>query len=86
MHHILFSVVGKSPAVITETLYGLWDAGNEKHVHGGEVHVLTTKDGWAALQGILGDDGQIARFNRMYETAWEIRPEWIEVVCEDGVG
>jgi CRISPR-associated protein (TIGR02584 family) len=46
MHHILFSVVGKSPAVITETLYGLWDARNAKHVHGGEVHILTTKLGW----------------------------------------
>jgi CRISPR-associated protein (TIGR02584 family) len=74
--HILFSVAGMSPAIITETLFGLW----ESKVTGGEIHLLTTSHGKTSMQVLLSEKGQIAAFNRMYKTSWEIRPAWIETL------
>ncbi len=77
--HILFSVAGKSPAIITETLFGLLES---KGVTGGEVHLLTTSFGKRSMQVLLGKEGKIAAFNRLYQTSWEIRPEWIETLVD----
>jgi CRISPR-associated protein (TIGR02584 family) len=74
--HILFSVAGMSPAIITETLFGLW----ESKVTGGEIHLLTTSHGKTSMQVLLSEKGQIAAFNRMYKTSWEIRSAWIETL------
>jgi CRISPR-associated protein (TIGR02584 family) len=77
--HILFSVAGMSPAIITETLFGLKTQG----VVGGEIHLLTTSFGKKSMQVLLGDSGQVAAFNRMYKTNWLISPEWIETLVGD---
>lgn len=76
--HILFSVAGMSPAIITETLFGLSSQG----VVGGEIHLLTTSFGKKSMQVLLGDSGQVAAFNRMYKTNWLIFPEWIETLVD----
>ncbi len=75
--HILFSVAGMSPAVITETLSGLLSCQN---VRSGEIHVLTTSFGKKSMQVLL--DGKVAAFNDRFETDWKIEPEWIEVICD----
>ena len=75
--HILFSVAGMSPAVITETLFGLWKSGA---ANGGEIHILTTARGKRDMQPLLEEDGQVAAFNRAYGTSWTIRYEWVEAI------
>lgn len=75
--HILFSVAGMSPAVITETLSGLLVS---QGVGGGEIHVLTTSFGRRSLQVLV--DGKVAAFNERFGTSWVIEPEWIEVICD----
>jgi CRISPR-associated protein (TIGR02584 family) len=74
--HILFSVAGMSPAVITETLSGLLSCQN---VRSGEIHVLTTSFGKKSMQ-VLVDD-KVAAFNERFGTSWVIESEWIEVIC-----
>lgn len=78
-HHILFSVAGMTPAVITETLFGLWQQG----VRGGEIHVLTTSYGRRRMQVLLEEDGQVAAFNRAYQCQWRACYEWIEAITAD---
>ncbi len=73
--HILFSVAGMSPAIITETLFGL----QEKGIKSGEVHLLTTSHGKKSMQVLLR---QIPLFNEMYHTNWEINSEWIEELLD----
>lgn len=75
--HILFSVAGRTPAIITETLYGLLKTQN---VTSGEIHLLTTSFGKTSMQILL--QGKIAAFNQHYQTTWEIRPEWIETLLD----
>ncbi len=77
--HILFSVAGMSPAIITETLFGLRSQG----VVGGEIHLLTTSFGKKKMQVLLGDAGQVAAFNRMYNSSWVIREDWIETLVDN---
>jgi len=77
--HILFSVAGMSPAIITETLFGL----KNQAVVGGEIHLLTTSIGKDKMQVLLGDKGQVAAFNSMYQTSWVICPEWIETLVDN---
>jgi len=74
--HILFSVAGMSPAVITETLSGLLMSQGV----GGEIHVLTTSFGKKSMQVLV--DGKVAAFNERFATRWVIEPEWIEVICD----
>lgn len=76
--HILFSVAGISPAVITETLSGLLSCQN---VRSGEIHVLTTSVGKDKMQVLVGVDGKVAVFNEHFGTSWVIESEWIEVIC-----
>jgi len=66
-----------SPAVITETLFGLWE---KQGVMGGEIHILTTSYGQKSMQVLLGKGGQVAAFNNLYATNWAIYPEWIEAL------
>ena len=61
--HVLFSVAGMSPAVITETLFGLW---KQRAATAGEIHILTTARGKRDMQPLLEEDGQVAAFNRAY--------------------
>jgi CRISPR-associated protein (TIGR02584 family) len=74
--HILFSVAGETPAVVTETLFGLLERG----VTAGEIHILTTAIGRRKMHPLLEEDGQVAAFNRAYNTTWAIRYEWIEAI------
>jgi hypothetical protein len=46
--HVLFSVAGETPAVVTETLFGLHD----RDVTAGEVHILTTAVGRGKTMGL----------------------------------
>jgi CRISPR-associated protein (TIGR02584 family) len=81
LRHILFSVAGMSPAVITETLYGLLKS--ENAVSSGEIHILTTSFGKDKMQRkLLSVDGKVAAFNARFGTSWIIEPEWIEVICD----
>ncbi len=73
--NVLFSVAGETPAVITETLFGLW---KEKQIMGGYIHILTTSEGEKKLRPLLGTQGAVARFNRDYQTAWTIPESWHE--------
>ena len=77
--HILFSVAGMSPAIITETLFGL----KNQEVVGGEIHLLTTSFGKETMQALLGDTGQVAAFNQMYKTNWVISSESIETLLDN---
>lgn len=70
--YVLFST-GKTPAVITETLFGLW---KKKEISGGRIHILTTSVGADALAPLLGEQGAVAHFNRDYHTAWRIPKKW----------
>jgi CRISPR-associated protein (TIGR02584 family) len=85
--HIVFSVAGMTPGVITETLYGLLQ--QPEPACGGEIHILSTtkgRDGTPQREGLtllLGESGTVAAFNRDYGTQWEIRPEWIEIIAGD---
>ncbi|MCK5717497.1 MAG: TIGR02584 family CRISPR-associated protein, partial [Thiomargarita sp.] len=71
--HILFSVAGMSPAIITETLFGLY----QKDIKSGEVHLLTTVQGHQSMQVLFK---QIPLFNEMYHTLWHIQSDWIEIL------
>ena len=77
--HILFSVAGMSPAIITETLFGL----KNHNVVGGEIHLLTTSFGKEKMKNLLGDNGQVAAFNKMYKTNWLIYPKFIETLLDN---
>ena len=78
--HILFSVAGMSPAIITETLFGL----KNHNVVGGEIHLLTTSFGKKKMDEVLlGDNGQVAAFNKMYKTNWLISPKSIETLLDN---
>jgi CRISPR-associated protein (TIGR02584 family) len=82
MRHILFSVAGMTPGVITETLYGLLQSG----IRGGEIHILTTSEGrdgrmdGYGLKELARPDGKVAEFNQVFATQWEIRDDWIKVL------
>jgi len=85
--HILFSVAGMTPQIITETLFGLLQ--QNPPVTAGEIHILTTSRGRDGnppyAPGIntlatAGNDSQINKFNRTYNTQWEIREDWIEII------
>ncbi len=75
--HVLFSVAGRSPAIITETLFGLLDT---QGIKSGEIHLLTTSFGKDSMQVILGRTRKVAAFNAQYQTQWQIRSNWIETL------
>ncbi len=77
--HILFSVAGGTPAVITESLYGLLTRGIDE----GDIQILTTSFGRRAMQVLLEEDGQVAAFNRAYGTRWAIAYDHIEALTRE---
>ena len=78
--HVLLCVAGTTPAIITESLFGLW----KKNITKGEVHIITTVEGGRKMHDILlgepVESGQIARFNEEYNALWRFKPEYIEVI------
>lgn len=77
--HILFSVAGMTPAVITETLFGLWKGNpntGRKPITKGRIHILTTKEGAAEINGLATQYGKVAEFNQKYGTDWDIQEKW----------
>ncbi|MCW8109601.1 CRISPR-associated ring nuclease Csm6 [Alteromonas ponticola] len=62
---LLIAVIGTSPAVITETLFGLHQA---KRAHPKHIRVITTSVGKSAFinSDMLGEDGKVNQFCRDY--------------------
>ncbi len=61
---ILVSVVGTTPQVVTETLYGLAVC-NKEPVD--EIYIITTSEGLKVLKSVNFDE-KIRRFNELYKT------------------
>lgn len=70
MRQVLFSFVGETPQVVTETLFCLL---KEYGIEGGEVHLLTTskKEIKDSAFGLVEKKGWIKRFNDHYGTDWK---------------
>ncbi|MDA9557155.1 CRISPR-associated ring nuclease Csm6 [Vibrio sp.] len=49
--HVLLAVTGLSPAVVTETLYGIYQ--KDKRQWPSEIHIITTKEGKKRISGAL---------------------------------
>ncbi|WP_163931394.1 CRISPR-associated ring nuclease Csm6 [Paraferrimonas sp. SM1919] len=64
MKHILLAVVGASPQVVTETLYGIIQSGKPFPK---EVHLITTQSCVEALVKGLITDGQLAKLCAEYD-------------------
>ncbi|MCK5098916.1 MAG: TIGR02584 family CRISPR-associated protein [Desulfobacteraceae bacterium] len=64
MKNILFAVVGLSPQVITETLYGIYQSGKDIH----EIIVITTSQGKKKIYSSLlaGNKGYFIKFLKEY--------------------
>jgi len=61
---VLVAVVGRTPAIITETL---WVLEQLQKVHVDEIRVITTSEGQRAITDeLLGDDGQFQCYCREY--------------------
>lgn len=74
--NVLFCIVGSTPEVVTETLFGLLNPTREERqepVTGGRIHVLTTGLMYEYLEVL---PGQIQDFNAAYGTAWEFDETW----------
>jgi CRISPR-associated protein (TIGR02584 family) len=77
--HVLFSVAGTTPAVITETLFGLWKGDEQtgrQPIAKGKIHILTTQEGAAEIDVLARRE--VKRFNELYDADWKISPHWIE--------
>gem|GEM_PF-5555658 len=77
--HLLLSVAGISPAVITETLFGLY----YKHrIIRGDVHIITTSRGRDSMvMHLAGENSQLDRFNQEYQADWRLRE--IDVIQDE---
>lgn len=79
--HVLLSVIGMTPAVVTESLFGLYKNDN---IRQGDIHIITTSIGKEKVEPVLrggdGQDGQLEKFNQAYQTDWRLRP--IEVITD----
>lgn len=70
MKNVVVTVLGLSPAVVTETLWALAHRtrnGKPDPFHADEIHILTTARGMAMIeQRLAGDHGAVARFAADY--------------------
>ena len=66
--NVLFSFVGETPQVVTETLFCLL---RDYGTLGGEVHLLTTKNMENNAINLIESENWIKRFNDVYDTEWK---------------
>jgi CRISPR-associated protein (TIGR02584 family) len=76
--HVLFSVAGTTPAVVTETLYGLMRGDKDRApVTKGEIHILTTLEGKKQLENLVREINKFCdEYKKEYGTDWKIAEEW----------
>lgn len=75
MNHVLLSVVGLTPQVITETLYALH--AQEKQVD--EIHVITTREGKEKILALLLAEGSGALYRYLDEYDMEAKSTLLSV-------
>ncbi|MCC7260958.1 MAG: TIGR02584 family CRISPR-associated protein [Candidatus Latescibacteria bacterium] len=77
MKHVLISVMGQSPAILTETVYHLCV---DKKLPLNEVHVLTTEDGRKSIQQHILEDGIWHQLCADYKLYLSFGPDHIHVL------